>query len=528
LSTLDRRTDYSHESLNSGDVLIVGAGPTGLALAVWLARLGVGFRIIDRNAGVAPYSRALGVHARTLEFYQQLGFADQVVAAGVEVPSVNLWTRGSRVAGVTFGNIGEGMTPFPFVLDFAQDEHERMLVSRLTELGVTVERQTELVAFEEIGDAIHATLRKADGVEEQCSFAFIAGCDGAHSIVRTSIGADFAGGTYEHLFYVADVIARGAAIDNGIHIALDQSDLLAIFDMKGEGRVRLVGTIRPDAADGGTRALTFEDVARYPIEQLRITVDRVNWFSTYHVHHRVATRFRRGRAFLLGDAAHVHSPVGAQGMNTGIGDAVNLGWKIAAVIRDRANPQLLDTYETERRTFALRLVATTDRVFEIATRHGRLAAFMRTRVIPTVISNVFRLGVARRFLFRTVSQIGISYSHSPLSAGRAGAVRGGDRLPWVPPADASAAGSNYAPLASLRWQVHVYGDVPADVARTCDELGVQAHGFAWTPAMKGAGLVRNALYLVRPDGYIALADSECSAGRLRQYIRRIVAPSKPD
>ena len=156
----------------------------------------------------------------------------------------------------------------------------------------------------------------------------------------------------------------------------------------------------------------------------------MNWFSTYRVHHRVAAQFREGRAFLLGDAAHIHSPVGGQGMNTGIGDAVNLAWKLAAVLNGGAEG-LLATYEPERIRFARRLVATTDRAFTVVTKQGGLARWVRTRLVPLIIPLLFRLASVRRFLFRTVSQIGVNYRHSPLSAGAAGAIRGGDRLPWV-------------------------------------------------------------------------------------------------
>ena len=473
-------------------------------------------RIIDKTKDVAPISRALGVHARTLEFYRQLGFADQVVAGGVVVPSVNLWARGRKVASVPFRNIGKGLTRFPFVLDFAQDAHERLLIGRLEALGIAVERETELTTFENDGDGVRATLRRADGTEERCRCAFIAGCDGARSIVREVIGADFSGGTYEHLFYVADVTARGPAVGNGIHVDLDEADLLAVFDMKGEGHVRLVGTVRGDAVANAERDLTFADVGRRPIEQLRLQIERVNWFSTYRVHHRVAARFRVGRAFLLGDAAHVHSPVGAQGMNTGIGDAVNLAWKLAAVVGGRAPSTLLESYEAERISFARRLVATTDRAFEIATKSGHGAAFVRTRLFPLVVSGVFRSTAARRYLFRTVSQLVISYRDSPLSTGRAGSIRGGDRLPWVPP-EREEDDDNFAPLASLRWQVHVYGDTPPAVRECCDRLGLPLHAFSWRPVMEQSGLARGALYLVRPDGYIALADAEGSAEPLRDY-----------
>lgn len=493
-------------------VLIVGAGPTGLALALWLARLGIRIRIIDRTADVAPISRALGVHARTLEFYQQLGFAEAVVNAGVIVPSLNLWVRGRRVSSVPFRNVGEGMTPFPFVLDFAQDEHERLLIARLRDAGATVERNTELTGFRADEHGVDAVLRQRDGGEEHCRCAYVAGCDGAHSTVRQVLGLNFPGGTYEHLFYVADVVARGQAVDHGIHVDLDEADLLAIFDMKGEGHVRLVGTLPPAALDRRREAsLTFDDVARRPIEQLHLEIERVNWFSTYRVHHRVADRFRVGRAFLLGDAAHVHSPVGAQGMNTGIGDAVNLAWKLATVLKGEMREAVLDTYESERIAFARRLVSTTDRAFALASRSGRVAALVRTRLFPHAVTTLFRFNAMRRFLFRTVSQIAITYRRSPLSRGSAGAIRGGDRLPWID--------GNFAPLASLTWQVHVYGIASEALRERCRQLGLELCVFPWRPEMKRAGLGRDALYLVRPDGYVAFADAHHTGGEgLATYV----------
>jgi 2-polyprenyl-6-methoxyphenol hydroxylase-like FAD-dependent oxidoreductase len=498
-------------------VLIVGAGPTGLALALWLARFGVHIRIVDKTSDVAPISRALGVHARTLEFYRQLGFADAAVGSGVVVPSVNLWTRARRVASVPFGNVGEGLTPFPFVLDLAQDEHERLLITQLAALGVDIERQTELTGLTQETNAVRAELRHANGAVESYRCDYIAGCDGVHSTVRASLGVDFGGGTYDHLFYVADVIARGPAVDEGIHVDLDEADLLAVFDMKGPGHIRLVGTIPDDPARDEHRPMTFEDVARRPFDHLHLTVDRVGWFSTYRVHHRVASRFCVGRAFLLGDAAHVHSPVGAQGMNTGIGDATNLAWKLAAVLRGDFGAQLLDTYEAERIRFARRLVATTDRAFEIASKSGALAGFVRTRLFPSVVSIAFRSRALRRYLFRTVSQIMISYRGSALSVGRAGSVHGGDRLPWVPPAHGES--DNHGVLASCNWQVHVYGHTAPELTAECERLGLELHRFAWRDAMGDAGLARDAMYLVRPDGYVALASPVSQSEPLTAYWR---------
>ena len=176
-------------------VLIVGAGPTGLSLAVWLARFGVRFRIIDKIDDVAPISRALGVHARTLEFYRQLGFADEAIARGVIMSSVNLWARGRQAARVPLRDIGSGLTPFPFVLDFSQDEHERLLIEQLAAANCRVERQRELTRFTQDGDGVTATLRHSDGSEETCRCGYIAGCDGGRSAVRATLGVEFGGGT---------------------------------------------------------------------------------------------------------------------------------------------------------------------------------------------------------------------------------------------------------------------------------------------------------------------------------------------
>src|SRR5262249_6976856 len=286
-------------------------------------------------------------------------------------------------------------------------------------------------------------LKGPDGTEATFAAAYLAGCDGAHSAVRKALALDFAGGTYQDLFYVADVEASGPPIDNDIHVDLDYGDFVGIFPYKGGGRVRLIGTVRPGSGRDPNE-ITFDDVRGRAIEHMRITIARVHWFSTYHVHHRVAPRFRVGRAFLLGDAAHVHSPVGGQGMNTGIGDAVNLAWKLAAALRGGIWDGLLDTYEAERIAFARRLVATTDRAFTLITKRGAFAQWVRTGLVPRVFPWLFRLPAVRRFAFRTVSQIGIHYRGSPLSVGAAGAVHGGDRLSWV----RSPSGGNFAPLTS--------------------------------------------------------------------------------
>src|SRR5439155_26032059 len=291
-----------------------------------------------------------------------------------------------------------------------------------------VERGTELMRFIEEGDCVTARLRGPDGHDEECEATYIAGCDGARSLVRETLGTGFSGGTYRQVFYVADVEAAGPSIDGELHADLDEADFLAVFPLAGEGRARLIGTVRDERADRAD-TLKFEDVSNRAIHHLKVDVRRVNWFSTYHVHHRVAEHFRKGRAFLLGDAAHIHSPAGGQGMNTGIGDAINLAWKLAAVLAGNAPDRLLDSYEAERIGFARRLVATTDRVFSFVTAEGRIADILRTRVAPVLFPRVISFEVVREYIFRTVSQITLNYRDCPLRAGSACHVPGGDRLP---------------------------------------------------------------------------------------------------
>src|SRR6516162_7755886 len=376
------------------DVLVIGAGPTGLVLALWLTKLGVKLRILDKTAEPGTTSRALAVHARTLELYRQLDLADLVVARGHKVPAVRLWVQGEPRARVSFAEIGSDLTPYAFLQIFPQDEHERLLIATLEKLGVSVERRTELLGYRDEGSRIVARLRRPDGREETCEAAYIAGCDGAHSIVRETMGTGYPGGTYEHLFYVADVQARGPTVDGELHVDLEEANFLAVFPLAGKGRARLIGTVRGERARHAD-TLKFEDVSGRIIDNLKIEIERVNWFSTYRVHHRVTKHFRKGRAFLLGDAAHIHSPAGGQGMNTGIGDAINLAWKLKAVLAGNASDAILDTYEAERRAFALRLVKTTDYAFNFVARDGRIAQLGRERLAPIILPNLVKFDAVR-------------------------------------------------------------------------------------------------------------------------------------
>ncbi len=334
-----------------------------------------------------------------------------------------------------------------------------------------------------------------------CEAAYLCGCDGAHSRVRRGLGLDFPGGTYEQLFYVADAKTAGG-LKEDMFANLAAGGLALMFPVRSSGMQRLIGVVPEDLRD--LPNLDFEDIRPSAEKLLGVRVEKVNWFSAYRVHHRVAARFRVGRAFIAGDAGHVHSPAGGQGMNTGIGDAVNLSWKLADAIRGRADPSILDTYESERIAFARKLVDTTDRVFRGMVDRGLAGRFLRTWLVPHLVPLLAGFPAARRAFFGTVSQVRISYRGSALSEGRAGNVAGGDRLPWVETAE----GSNFAPLAGLDWRLQVHGAASPALRGAAVALGLPLDAFAWSGKADRAGLARDAAYLLRPDGHVALASPD--------------------
>ncbi len=497
-------------------VLIVGAGPTGLVLAMSLARRGIPLRIISQAAGPGEHSRAIIVQARTLEFYRQFGFAEQALAAGVQITGGHLRYGGSEheegreLATINFADIGAGLSPYATVLSLPQDDHERFLIDRLAELDVLVEWNTRLESFTQDATGVSATVIRGDRTET-IDADFICGCDGARSAVRQTLGIDFPGGTYPQLYYVVDCKTEGG-FERDLVFNLGKDMFVLLLPVRSRGVQRLIGLVPRDIPERPD--LGFEDIRASVEPLIGRKVTEVNWFSTYRVHHRVAEQFQVVRAFLLGDAGHIHSPAGAQGMNTGIGDAINLGWKLAMVARGRAPVALLDSYEPERIAFARRLVETTDLVFTAAVAGGVSGRITRRALMPLV----FMLGTSTRFgrhaIFRLLSQIQIEYEESDMSEGHVGRLAAGERLPWVPSVD------NFGPLASLDWQVHVYGTSSEALRELCASLHLPLYVFPWTNDADEAGLERDAIYLVRPDGYIGLDATRDESSRVADYWTR--------
>ncbi|MGX5696002.1 FAD-dependent monooxygenase [Agromyces soli] len=495
----------------STDVLVVGAGPSGLMLGVCLARLGVDAIVIDGKAGPTRESRALGVQARSLEIYAQLGLIDGVLAEATSAPAVVPGFRDRPFGRISLRGLGAGVTPYPELTVLEQSRNERILAEALDEAGRPVRWGWRLARLdvgegrapgdpaakgqpppiEAAGAGVRATVETPDG-PASIAARYCVGADGAHSIVRETLGIAFEGITNQHTFFVSDAHGVRGLTTDAINLRFAPDDFLLAFPMGEGARMRLLGIVRDrDLAPDGT--LPEELVRPRLAREFAVEYDDSAWFATYRLHHRLAARFRQGPCFLVGDAAHIHSPVGAQGMNTGLQEAHNLACAFADVLLDGRPDARLDRYEFERRPVGAILVATTDRLFAAVTSESRRARLVRGRLLPLVGPLGVRLLprlVGGRRVFGYLSQTRIRYRLPEASGDPRSAVLG-RRLPW--------AGTNYAALRSLSWQVHGYGVPDWVVRRAGARLGVEAHAFERDPHGR---LRRDRLYLVRRDGFV--------------------------
>ncbi|GAA3949227.1 FAD-dependent monooxygenase [Actinoplanes auranticolor] len=473
----------------SCDVLVVGAGPTGLMLANWLVKLGVRVIVVDGKDGPTRESRALVVQARSIEVYDQLGIADKVLAAAHRAVALAPGF-GSRVFGrIPIGALGSGVTPYPWIEVLEQSRNEEILYENLQALGGDVRWGRQVTSLTATPEQVEAVVG-----DETITARFCVGADGANSVVRRSRGIAFDGVTNPHLFYVIDATAVGGLVAGAINVRPAGDEFLLGFPMRGRGNWRLIGLARDDDGDG---EITEQDAQARIRRSFAVTYAQARWFATYRVHHRVAATFRDGPFFLAGDAAHVHSPVGGQGMNTGLQDAHNLAFKLADVVHGRAGDAWLDRYEAERRPVARMLVATTDRMFGFITSQRVQLKALRRLIVPLLAPVAVRLlprasGGSR--LFGYVAQVRIRYRMTP-DARRDPVVS--RRLAW--------AGSNYEVLRSLQWQIHGYGGIEKSEV---PDLGLPVHLFDAAPETP---LLPGRLYLVRPDGFVAAAATPSEA-----------------
>ncbi|MBW4528591.1 MAG: FAD-dependent monooxygenase [Phormidium tanganyikae FI6-MK23] len=510
------------------DVMIIGAGPTGLALACQCVRYGLDFVVIEKRAGVTAASKALGVHARTLEIYEQLGLAQPAVEQGEIARKARMLKSGEVRAELNLSNLGTGLTAYPYVLFFEQSKNEQLLYDYLKQNGKTVRWQTELVSFAQTDAKVTAQVKTVDGLSQTITANYLIGCDGPRSLVRQTLGLGFGGSTFERLFYVADAQIDWTLPHDALQVCLTKDSLLVFFPLKGENRYRIVGTF-PEAFSKDEGDVLYAEIEQRIQQEadFELHVHDVEWFSTYKVHSRHVSQFSQGRCFLAGDAAHVHTPVGAQGMNTGIQDGYNLAWKLALVLNGKADKTLLQSYNDERLENAKHLLQTTDRAFDVAAGSNWLFTFLRTAVLPLVFPSLIKLNPVKQFLFSLISQIGIQYRHSLLSqhAGDASFnVKAGDRMPYF----LVAGQSIYDKLRQPKFHLLMFSKTPSDFDALKTELEnwdtkwLDFNNILLEPQVAVVfGMNQAFSVLLRPDNYVALMSTETSLRPIKTYFEQL-------
>jgi len=567
MSKLIERTSQREVTTTDADILIVGAGPTGLSLAAQLCSFGVRARIVDRALDRAHESRALGVQARTLELLQSLGLGDALVARGNPSARIMLHVEGRVAAEAELGGFSGSDTKYPFVLFVSQAETERLLGDHLVSQGVTIERGVELVDISPNADSVDCTLRHGNGRTEAIRVRYLVGCDGAHSTVRKGAGIAFEGEAYLQDFMLGDVEADANSdvsfIRNTLHPFVGRHGIALFFPLGRPATWRVI------AMSGGAAKVTRTSTgaadkpltSELSLTELQTVVDGATgggvrlrdpaWLAHFHLHHRQATHYRRGPIFLAGDAAHIHSPVGAQGMNTGIQDGWNLAWKLALVVKGLATPRLLDSYEAERWPVGRTLLRYTDRIFSALVRSlsdSAVASWLRRNVAARVVPSVLTSTRLRAVGFRFISELGIRYRRSPAVTDaeprlRAG-PRAGDRLPDARlTRDGTAVWLQDAvvgPCLTLvlcgdgAWNTDRLDENPAcrdgllrikRLARH-SERGVLVDETG--EAFARLGVDDAAQYLVRPDGYVGFRCAGRAFDALESYLAEWYAPMQSD
>ena len=512
-----------HLSAADTDVLIAGAGPTGLTMAIEAARSGLRSRIVDKDEHGALYSQALVVQARTLEQFERYGLAQRAVERGRPLHRIRLYSEGKRVVEASFDEVP---SKYPFVLFLPQRETERLLTEHLEAEGIRVERQVELRSFSQSAEGVDCELVHAGGAIERVACSYLIGADGAHSTVRGVLGMPFEGQSVAFDFFLGDLRVQGDVPGDELAVYLHQGNLVFIGRMD-ERHCRLIVALHNDPMQ---REPSVEDFQRAidicGIENLRVS-DPL-WMTAFHVSERKTPAYSQGRVFLAGDATNIHSPVGGQGMNTGIQDAANLVWKIALVQSGRAPASLLDSYDAERKPISDALMQTT----AVALRAATASNWLLQRFRDGLISRIGNVDSVQERVRGAVSEIGLHYRRSPVvrDAGGHAALRAGDRAPDCRVTDET--GTSFAIFDLLKEPLHtLFAAQPhggTDLHRLASLLAAYRDVLQGSVLIDGDADFRrdyagagNAVYVVRPDGYIGFRGTCADLDALEAWLGEV-------
>lgn len=503
------------------DVLVCGAGPTGLAMAAESARFGLRYRIVDKAAHGAQHSQALVVQARTLEQFERYEIAQRAIESGRRLRRILLYSDGSRILQASFEEIPGS---YPFVLFLPQTQTERLLAEHIEAQGGRIEREVELRSFTASDERIECELAHADGSSERLTCAYLVGADGAHSTVRRLLGMPFEGRSVDFDFFLGDLRVQGDVPGDELAVHLHHGNLV-FFGRLDDTHCRFIVALHGDPMN---REPTIEDfqtaIDVCAVENLRVSDPR--WMAAFHVSERKTPAYSKGRVFLAGDATNIHSPVGGQGMNSGIQDAANLLWKIALVESGRARPSVLDSYDAERKPVSDALMDTTAAVLHAATASNWLLERFR----DALLSRVATLDAVQDRLRGAVSEIGIHYRGSPIvrDAGGQSPLRAGDRAPDCEVTDET--GTRFRVFDLLKEPLHTLlaarPEQSADLHSLARMLADYRDVMQGRVLIDGDGEFRKhyapdggMLYVVRPDGYIGFRGTCLDMTALNRWAR---------
>ena len=524
-------------------VLIVGAGPSGLMMAAQLLRYGIQPVIIDSKQGPTDESKALGVQARSLEIYRQMGIVDTIIKDGKKAKGISFSRNGKQLAGFSITNVGEGQTPFPYIELYQQSKNEKLLLGFLTHHACPVYWESTLLSLKQT--AAHAEIQlQNEGRSTNITADWVIGADGAHSAVRKQLNIPFTGDTYNHVFYLADIEIKNEEVnDEQVSLFLAGDGIAGFFPMPEPNRFRVIGNL-PDELDKRDN-LQLEDVmpGLNQVCGFGLEVKHNYWFTIYRLHHRMAERFREQRCFLIGDAAHIHSPVGAQGMNTGLQDAYNLAWKLAGVVNGQIKPVLLDSYARERMPVAKTLLKTTDRIFTVIMSDRWYTRLFKAYLLPGLLKYAWSKKSFREEGFKRVSQIGISYrdSNINLHISQSAKIKAGDRLPYLKVYDEKKQEETdlHAWCGKPGFTFMVFGKLAETdlftLARWVNQNYAATLNFYYLPYSSKNQQVFEAFeinpnraksLIVRPDMHIGLMNDKVDMVLMDNYLRNVVGVEK--
>jgi 2-polyprenyl-6-methoxyphenol hydroxylase-like FAD-dependent oxidoreductase len=520
------------------DVLISGAGPAGLMMACQLALHNISFRIIDKKTSPVMHSGALIVHARTLEILDQIGIAQKAIKAGIIAQTINIRFNQPKNYALDVGDLGNGLTRFPFLLMIEQWQTENLLIGFLKDHGHSVENNTSLVNFTPEKELVSSEIQHPDGTIEIVKSKFLIGADGNNSFVRTKLNIPFPGKTHLARLFITDCEAQLPFRTNEIFFSFATTHTAGFFPLP-EHRRRVDGLI---PVIQKMEQVGFDDVTNFFGSDIHsgIKLQNPQWFSVFRSHSRCAQTYRQNRCFLVGDAAHVHSPVGAQGMNTGLQDAHNLAWKLAFYIRGKASESILGSYQEERRPLALTIIRSTDFAYSFMTSNSMLVRFLRLKLAPVLLPFFLRKfknsNRLRNRIFTSISGIGIKYNSGIFIDSEhsvnfpAHAPKPGERLPQLVYEMGGGICSIYDGLDSKTFHLIVFGKqiLPEPFRLVLDKFSeiISVKYIPYEPGtqhlFKSFGLENEGCYLIRPDLYIAWRSRDLNAASFGNYLQRII------